>query len=276
MTGFADRLAPDLTTIALCWRVARSDGITLGFTTHDQGFDLEGVRYAASPGMAASAIGIGGGLDVDTMEVDGVLSADAITAGDLAAGRYDGAVVAVFMVDWSDLGPGRLPLVRGTIGEVERRLDGQGGAFTATLRGPTAAFEAVAIEACSPDCRAEFGDRRCRVDLAPRTWPTVALASTRDSIAVAIDDPDRFAQGRLRAQGGDNAGIDARIAGVVDGRLILFEPLPFDLAVGTRLSLREGCDKRLATCSARFANAINFRGEPHVPGGDVLTRFPGV
>jgi hypothetical protein len=48
------------------------------------------------------------------------------------------------------------------------------------------------------------------------------------------------------------------------------------LSVGTRVEIREGCDKSFATCSARFANAANFRGEPHVPGGDVLTRFPGI
>jgi hypothetical protein len=42
------------------------------------------------------------------------------------------------------------------------------------------------------------------------------------------------------------------------------------------LRLWQGCDKRLVTCSQRFANAVNFRGEPHVPGGDILTRFGGI
>ncbi|MCU0890414.1 MAG: phage BR0599 family protein, partial [Sandarakinorhabdus sp.] len=45
------------------------------------------------------------------------------------------------------------------------------------------------------------------------------------------------------------------------------------LAVGTRVLLREGCDKRFATCRDRFGNGLNFRGEPHVPGGDLLTRY---
>ena len=44
---------------------------------------------------------------------------------------------------------------------------------------------------------------------------------------------------------------------------------------GCRVELREGCDKRLQTCAERFANAANFRGEPHLPGNDLLTRYPG-
>ncbi len=33
--------------------------------------------------------------------------------------------------------------------------------------------------------------------------------------------------------------------------------------------------KQLATCRTRFANAVNFRGEAHLPGNDLLTRYPG-
>lgn len=276
MTAFAARLAPELTTVALCWRVARGDGVVLGFTTHDRPLAIAGLDYASAPGIAPSAISVGDGLDIDTMEIAGALTADAITAGDLAAGRFDGAELTMFMVDWTAPDAGTLPLARGTLGEIERRVDaGGGGSFTATLRGPTAAFEAIVVEACSPDCRAELGDRRCRVDLAPLTSLAVAASgSARDAVVVAGAD-DRLVNGRVRVLGGDNAGIDARIAGIDGARLTLFEPLPFAVAAGTRLELRHGCDKRLATCAARFHNAVNFRGEPHVPGGDVLTRFPG-
>jgi uncharacterized protein len=32
-------------------------------------------------------------------------------------------------------------------------------------------------------------------------------------------------------------------------------------------------DQRFSTCVSRFANALNFRGEPHLPGNDLLTRY---
>ena len=278
--SFAERLAPEATTITLCWRIARSDGVVLGFTSHDAPLTVAGLRYEASPGMTPSAISAGLGLDVATMEFAGALSAGAITERDLAAGRFDGARLDVFMTDWAMPTAGILPVARGTLGTVSRDLEAGAGAggFVATVRGPTAAFDAIAIETCTPTCRAELGDRRCRVDLAPlTTLTTVAAGSTRDRVVVVGAAPDdRFIDGRVRCRDGANAGLDARITSIDDGALVLIEALPFVPIAGDRIELREGCDRRLVTCSTRFANAANFRGEPHVPGGDVLTRFPGV
>jgi uncharacterized phage protein (TIGR02218 family) len=279
MANFADRLAPDLTTLAICWRVVRADGVALGFTTHDASLVIDGLHYAAAPGMAPSAIATSDGIDVDTMDVAGALTADMVTSADLAGGRFDGASVAVFLVDWQATDAGSLRLARGTLGEVSQQGSGTGGSFTATLRGPTADFEATAIESYSPECRAELGDRRCRVDLAGRTQVVrVTAASDRQTIefAALATDGAELEGGRCRVQAGDNAGIDARIVAATATTVTLFEPLPFALEPGARIELREGCDKSLATCAIRFANAVNFRGEPHVPGGDVLTRFPGV
>jgi len=275
MSGFQDSLDPEVTTLAICWRLARADGVTLGFTTHDRPLDIGGVRYASLPGMAPSAISTGDGLEVDTMEVAGALSADQVTAADLAAGRFDGAAVTIFMADWADPAAGTLPLARGTLGEVMRAVAGDGGSFTAELRGPTAVFDATAVETCSPECRAELGDARCRVDLAPLTVPATAGEGADGQLSVSATGGANFAGGRLRVLGGANAGLDVRIVDAGPGWILPFEPLPQPLAAGTRVELREGCDRRFATCRDRFANALNFRGEPHVPGGDLLTRFPG-
>ena len=35
--------------------------------------------------------------------------------------------------------------------------------------------------------------------------------------------------------------------------------------------LTAGCDKQLATCRAKFANAASYRGFPHMPGNDFLS-----
>lgn len=270
-------LQPEVTSVAMCWRIARRDGLTLGFTAHDRALDIDGLRYAALPGMTPSAVSTSDGLDVDTLEIAGALASDAITARDLAAGRYDGAAVTLFMTDWHEAGVAQLVLARGTLGEASHRVTAGGGDFTAELRGPTAAFGVTVIEQCSPECRAELGDARCRMDLAPLTGLATAAPGS-DALGILVSgvaDPARFADGRLRLLDGPNAGIDARIAAVAGGELRLGAPLPEPLTGPARAELREGCDKRFATCAGRFANARNFRGEPHVPGGDVLTRFPG-
>ena len=46
------------------------------------------------------------------------------------------------------------------------------------------------------------------------------------------------------------------------------------IAVGDDFVVRAGCDKRLETCRDRFANVVNFRGFPHIPGQDTVIRYP--
>lgn len=270
MTAF---LNPDLTTIALCWRLARRDGITLGFTTHDRDLAIGGLVYRAAPGMLPSAIALSDGFDLDSVDIEGALTADAIRAADLAAGRWDGAQVAIFMVDWEAPGGETLALARGELGEVSVK----GNAFEAELRGPTALLDAPAVEQTSPECRAELGDKRCRVDMAGRTSVTRIAEVVEDDI-VAVESAaagNVYARGRLRWLGGANSGLESAILASADGRLNLAEPPPFAPAAGDLVEISEGCDKLLTTCSGRFLNAVNFRGEPRLPGIDLLTRYPG-
>jgi uncharacterized phage protein (TIGR02218 family) len=74
---------------------------------------------------------------------------------------------------------------------------------------------------------------------------------------------------------GRNCGLSYGIA-LSDGTVLtLRDPPHFPAAVGDMVEIAEGCDRSLATCVARFGNAANFRGEPHLPGNDLLTRYAG-
>ncbi|MFS0737170.1 DUF2163 domain-containing protein [Sphingomonas sp. 1P06PA] len=268
MTAFLD---PALTTIALCWRIARGDGVALGFTTHDRDLTIDGLDYRATPGIAPSAIALSDGFEVDTLDVAGALTADAITADDLMAGRWDGADVRLFAIDWTDPAGERLALARGRLGAVSQTDLG----FTAELRGPTAQLERAVVETTSPDCRAELGDRRCRVDMAGRVRIARVIALESETLVIDRSEPVAgvYACGRLRWIDGRASGIAEPIA-ASDGDRILLRTLPPADAVGARIEISEGCDKLIGTCAARFGNAANFRGEPHLPGNDLLTRYP--
>lgn len=269
----SDFLDSDLTTIALCWRLERRDGAALGFTTHDRDLVIDGLAYRAAPGMLPSAIGLSDGFDPDALDIKGALSSDAITAVDLKAGRWDGASLFVFMVDWEAPEGGRLALARGELGEVSIR----GEAFEAELRGPTALLDSAAVEQTSPECRAMLGDKRCRVDMAARVTTTRIAALVADDVfdVEAAAPGNAYGYGLLRWIGGANSGLDSAVLRSDGIRLTLREPPAFPPAVGDLVEIIEGCDKMLATCSGRFGNAVNFRGEPHLPGIDLLTRFPG-
>jgi uncharacterized phage protein (TIGR02218 family) len=264
----------ELTTLAFCWRVERRDGVALGFTSHDRDLEISGFRYRAAPGMAPSAIGRSDGLEIDTLDVTGALTSDAISAGDLAAGRWDGARLRLVAVDWRDPEAEPLFLARGELGEVSV----SDGAFTAELMGPTALLDRPVVEATSPECRAALGDRRCRVDLAGRTR-FARIAAVVDAATFDVDagepSPNAYGYGRLRWIAGANGGIVSAVLRSDGARLFLREPPPEAVTVGSLVELAEGCDKIFATCRDRFANGANFRGEPHLPGADLLTRYPG-
>ena len=271
MTAIAER---GLTTLALCWRVERRDGICLGFTSHDRDLEIAGLAYRSAPGMLPSAISVSDGFEASSLDVSGALTSDAIAEADLAAGRWDRAAVALFLADWEDPGGELLQLVRGELGDVAIRAYG----FEAELRGPAALLERAVVEQTSPECRAELGDRRCRVDMAARIRVTRVTGNPAENVvavAGAAGEANAYAFGRLRWIGGANAGLESEIAASDGPQLTLREPPPFAIEEGDLVEIREGCDKSFATCAARFANAENFRGEPHLPGMDLLTRYPG-
>jgi uncharacterized phage protein (TIGR02218 family) len=275
MPGFETALAGELTSLAILWKLVRRDGVALGFTTHDQPLVFEGMRYESAPGMAPSAIVSSDALEVDAMEVAGALSADAITAADLRNGRFDGAAVQLFMVDWRDPAAGRMLLASGNIGTIEAGTGSDRG-FSAAIRGPTAVLEAGRIETYSPECRAELGDWRCRVSMRGRSLRSVINDAAGGAFRIAGLDAanaGNYLGGRLRLLSGQLAGVERGVVAVEADAVRLDEPLA--VAVGDAVMLVEGCDKQFATCAGRFGNAPNFRGEPHVPGSDLLTRFGG-
>jgi uncharacterized phage protein (TIGR02218 family) len=271
MPSFVERA---LTTLAFCWRVERRDGICLGFTSHDRDLVIGGLVYRCAPGMLPSAISVSDDFDASTLDVRGALTSDSIGEADLAAGRWDRAAVSLFMVDWEDPGGEALKLARGELGDVTVKANG----FEAELRGPAALLEQAVAEQTSPECRAELGDRRCRVDMAKRVRVTKVTATPEEAVVVVAEapgGPGAFGFGRLRWIDGANSGLESAILASDGTALRLQEPPPFAIAAGDVVEIAEGCDKSFATCRARFANAENFRGEPHLPGMDLLTRYPG-
>lgn len=264
-------LEGELTTVTLCWRVERRDGIAIGLTAHDRDLEIDGLVYRAAPGMTPSAVTRSAALDADSMDVTGALSSSAISEIDLLAGRWDGASVSLFATDWANPGE-RVSLGEGTIGAVETRE----GRLTAELRGIAARLERPVVEETSPECRAELGDARCRVAMAGRRRLAVVTAMEGAMLTLDAEEPlaNAYGGGRLRWLGGANSGLEDAVASS-DGTTVTLRRAPRFETIGARVELIEGCDKSLATCAGRFGNALDFRGEPYLPGIDLLTRYPG-
>lgn len=263
-------LREELVTLAWCWRLSRRDGVTIGLTSHDRDLFLDGLVYRAAPGMKPSAIETRDSLDAATMEIEGAIASDAIAARDLDAGRWDGAKLELFLTDWTAPGAAPVTVARGFLGTITRR----GAGFSAELRGVTQLLDGPVCPATSPSCRAMLGDAACRVDLAPLTHMRRVIAVAGRVVTLDAATP-HMASGELLWVEGGNCGLASPVIAAEGAQLHLAEAPVFAPDAPVRVRLTEGCDKQLGTCRDRFANAVNFRGEAHLPGNDLLTRYPG-
>lgn len=273
------RLDSGVTTLCHCWKLTRRDGVVQGFTDHDDDLVIAGVTYRAGTGFTSSEATSRFDLSVDGAEIAGALSDDALLESDLAAGRYDAAGVETWLVDWSDVSL-RVLTARSTLGEVKR----EGQAFSAELRGLADQLSQQSGRLFTARCGADLGDARCKVDLtvsALRGAGTVAsIESMSTLVASGLDafGEGWFTNGKLSWTSGANDGLSVEIKDhrMASGhaRLSLWQAMPEAIASSDSFTVTTGCDKRFATCRERFANAVNFRGFPHIPGNDFVIASP--
>jgi uncharacterized phage protein (TIGR02218 family) len=279
MTDFQQHLDTGVTTLARCWAVVRRDGTTYGFTDHDRALTFDGITFKADAGMTARAIMSATGLSVDNSEAMGALSDVAITEADIEAGRFDGAEVKAWLVNWADVAT-RTMRFSGTIGELRR----SGGAFHSELRGLTELLNQPQGRVYQTPCSAILGDRDCGFDLDTDGFATeVAVDGLQESRRFTFEDmsgfePAWFERGRLRVLSGAAAGLIGLIKRdhfKGDTREVeVWEAFRTQIATGDLIRLEAGCDKRFETCRLKFANLLNFRGFPDIPGDDWLVSIP--
>lgn len=274
-----DHLGQGVTTVCRAWLVRRRDGVQFGFTDHDGDLGFEAHVFKASSGMTARTLQQTTGLAVDNSETVGALSDAAVDEADLIAGRFDGAEVRAWLVNWADPAQ-RIEQFRGNLGEISRA----GGAFKAELRGLTDRLNQPQGRIFQRNCTAVLGDARCKVDLtAPGHFAQSAIIGFDALNRVVFNGLDAFAdrwfeRGRFVVISGAAAGLVGVIKfdRLADGQRIvdLWHELGAQIAIGDQVRLEVGCDRMSSTCRAKFANFANFRGFPHIPGEDWLASYP--
>jgi uncharacterized phage protein (TIGR02218 family) len=277
--GLDAHLASGATGVCRCWKLVRADGVTFGFTDHDRVLSFDGVTFRPETGLSAAALMQTTGLSVDNTEAVGALSDAAITEADIAAGRYDGAAVEAWLVQWA-APENRVLQFRGTLGELAR----SGGAFTAELRGLAERLNVPTGRVYQRSCSAVLGDADCGVDLSDAGYAAeVEIAALDDARVLWVTGLERFElrwfeRGRCVVLDGEAQGLEGAIK--IDRpegdlrRIELWDRMRAELAVGDRVRISAGCDKRMETCRLKFANLLNFRGFPDLPSGDWMVAHP--
>ena len=277
--GLFAHLGTGATSVCRVWLVTRKDGVRYGFTDHDLDLSFDGMTFKASSGMTARALQQSTGLSVDNSEAVGALSDAAITEADLMAGRFDSAEVRSWLVNWADVAQ-RVEQFRGSFGEIQRSA----GSFRAELRGLTEALNQPQGRAYQRNCPAVLGDVQCRFDLTQPGFSVelAILEAPGDGSYTFATQPgfaERwFERGRVTVVTGAAAGLIGLVKfdREMNGRRVVELWVDFGLApvAGDVVRLEAGCDKLAATCKTKFANFLNFRGFPDLPGEDWLASYP--
>lgn len=266
MRRYFDR---ELDTVATFWRVYRKDGVALAFSSHNRDLFFSGLNHRSAPGIVPAAIRMTTAISDDSAEVTGALTHDTISEKDLAAGLFDRAAIEIGLVDWEGLASH--VLYSGVLGTIEDDRRG----FSAELRSAKDALNADLVPRTSPTCRAQFCGKGCNLSSSRFTSKHQLSALVLDSNQVLFDGVtgSSYIDGTVRFLEGPQAGIAFSVVDSIGSWLTLDRPIREGLEVGAQAELTEGCDHTLATCSNRFNNARNFRGEPFLPGNDLLARY---
>lgn len=271
-------LNSEVTTLCRCWVLTRKDAVVLGFTNHDADILVEGISCASISGMEASAIETSLGLNVDSQEISGALQSSAISTEDIEAGKYDGAVIKVFVVNWANIAEYFCEQSH-VMGDITR----EDGHFRAELRAHSALMDQSKGRHFVRECQADLGDGKCGVDLSGALFSKVgSISAVNSSIVFLVSglegaESNWFQGGLLQWASGQNAGQEIEVAEhyVDQGNVFfhLWKPMPNTPQIGDVFQVTAGCDKRFATCKSKFQNDVNFRGFPHLPGNDFASSY---
>lgn len=123
------------------------------------------------------------------------------------------------------------------------------------------------------------------------TWKTVApthmfkgrvsenaTLSTQIKIDLIDSYDNQFDWGVISFLSGDNIGrrVEVQSYNRGTGIMTFVMPVPYPCKTGDMFAVHTGCDKSREVCFSRFANIINFRAEPDVPGMNQYFKVGGM
>ncbi len=262
------------TNLVKCWKLILKNNKILAFSNASQDFIYEEITYNH---ISSDDIkNIKNNLDVenDSFQISNLISSDLINADDVLSGKYDSAKVEIFIVDLLNLNKGKVCLLNGVISDIQFKND----VFIANVKGLKNEINKTIGEVYSPLCRSCFCDGKCKLNKSNFTF-TGIVSKVVDNISFYTNDniilskENRyFENGVIEFISGKNIGQKTEIKQFSNGFFILSTELPYQIELNDYFLVVAGCDKKFNTCCSRFNNAINFRGEPHLPGIDLLLK----
>lgn len=278
-------IAKSTTTLCACFiATSRIDGSVVAMTSHSS--DLTGLpgypsaTFKHTTGVSASKTEDYSGAQAGQMEVDVFLVAAGITEADLTAGKWSQAEAVLFVCNYEDVNMGQLIMKFGDLAEI-RQL---GIYAQAEIKGPNNRLTAQLGYVTKFECPYDLGDSDCQKDITSFTHTGTLTGVTSqtvfiDTSLIGMGDSEYFKNGKVLFTSGDNEDYEFQVESWNDatGEFTLRTPAPFLPAIGNTITAKAGCQKRhQIDCVTKFANGINFGGDPYVVPYSQFSILPNV
>jgi len=140
-----------------------------------------------------------------------------------------------------------------------------GMSFVLTLKSEIFKLHKSVLHNFSTNCRANFGDSKCKVQSIAYSAIYDVVSIIKDTIKIAgCTRPDGFfTGGSISFHDGSSYEIKSHI----QHNLVVTRHCTQHWApeAYVRVTLTPSCDKKFITCCNKYNNAVNFRGEPNIP-----------
>jgi uncharacterized phage protein (TIGR02218 family) len=253
---------------------------TARFTSFDVPLTVSGNTYSTGLLIKRGSIATKRGVEVQTLELEITPQIDHPSAPVLVNGQpflqacrwgfLDSCRVRMdklFMATPGDVSAGAVPWFQGRVADV------QAGRMSVKLMLDS---DLALLNVQMPrniiqtGCVHRLYDASCTLNPASHTTAGAvsAVATDRTYIDTGLTDINGyFDQGVLTFTSGVCTGVTRMVKRYTTsfGRLTFIQPLPPGVVAADTFSVRLGCDKKQATCSAKFGNLAHFRGYPYVP-----------
>ncbi len=212
------------------------------------------------------------GLEVDTLDLTIYADSTHLMGGvpilqALQNGALDGAYVQLertFMASWGDTSAGTIILFTGRVSEAqfsrtEANVKVKSDLELLNIQMPRNLYQ--------PSCLHTLFDASCgKIKSSFAAAAVVAAGSTKAILNCGLGQASGyFDQGTVTFTGGVNNGVTRTIKIYTPGVVVLSYPLQAAPANGDTFNAYPGCDKTQDTCTNKYANVANFRGQPYIP-----------
>jgi hypothetical protein len=168
-SGMISHIAQETTTLATCLKITRKDGEVFAYTTCDQDLVISNddspetfTTYQANGSYVPSASKADNQFGVPNEEITGAILATDITYDDLVAGKFNGALVQKFLVNWADLSQGKILLPGYQLGTITP----EDNHFRTELRGMVDILRARTGDVYTGYCRTDLFSPECGLQQA--------------------------------------------------------------------------------------------------------------